>query len=351
MTLRMIADKVYTGLDSYFSSSQIETLKRAGFNVICNVQGRYPDDTTASEALAERCREKGVYYAPWMRWTYNTTTDAEKFTSSGGTKTALASPTSTTLWNYIGTYLTAYSEMASRVSSVWGLFIDLEVYSVMFDNPDNVSLVKDDDDTRAYAYSYSDNEFTAFCIYAGLACPDPIPDDRGGWLDTEGEHDNYKVWLKAQVASKFESELDTVLGNSSSFTVGIWAASDNYFVRACIDSFNSKGLPSPVVFSNKYAQGNRTLMGDMAFLYQDESAEHAEWSARGARLVTAMMTRSGAKYRWPYNLAQSARMGQQATNGYWIWFETTDAPAQRYMDAFATISKNGHWSDDLVDIW
>lgn len=345
---RMLTDKVYMQTNDYFTDEQIDKLIAAGHTIIANRSGI--DDSTQTEDLAERCDTKGVQYAPWTSWIVETEDTANQFTTIEGRAVArVASPYSTTLWDYIDWTLTTHAEMKQRVSSVWGALIDLEVYGSRLDIYADKSVVGWNDTFVGYDYSYSQKEMEDFATYLDVTCPVAEGDDRTSWMETDDNHATYKTWIKDQLTAKFESVLDTVLSYTGEFSVGIWNAySVSPFVLACIDAFTNKGLGPVVMFSGDYSPSANTMMADIKALYQDLETEAATWHARGADYVAGIIPYGS--YRAPYSMALAARMGIKAADGYWVWFEGQDAidRTQDYHDNMAVINKSEHWTDKII---
>jgi len=334
----------------YFTNAQIDALVAAGHNVICNRVGI--DDGDETLALAQRCDAKGVFYAPWTRWTKQLDDADNEFTLLDGTVTGIASPYSTSLWSTIESTVTDHAVMTASASSMWGLFADLEIYTTDLDDLSYQSSIASGG--SGYATCYSQQAMEHFAFTNEIICPVAAGEDREAWLEGENLHDEYKAWLAAYYLTQFESLLDTVLTHTDQFHLAIWSAANNPFVRAAVTAWQNKGLPDVIVMSSSYGPDENTLMAELQDLYTDEASAAATWHGYGAKYVTGLTPyRTGGQYRSPYAMACAARMGIEAADGYWIWFEGQDAidRTQDYHDDMAVVNKDDHWTDKLVKIW
>ena len=311
---RILVDKVMQPTRGNVTEEwMVEEAVRCGFNVFVPRQGCERLDEVRQ--VADWCRQRGIFFMPWMRGTLaapkGAEADGQRFVWADGTEEPLWSPNADAFWKWTNQYIVQYAKIAAKNPNLVGVFLDYENYS-----PSRKP--------NCYDLSYDDLILNAFAKARNIDLPDLPLARRKPWLDEQGLHDAFEQFQVDHWRQRCRTLRQAVDERDPGFRFCVYPAPGTPFmVRAIYPEWATQ--KAPLVLADAVTYGNRTgalLLADSLeanrrkLLDRRKVAEEAGipfFYTGGIDPAVA-----GAE---PEFSGKNADIIAQATDGYWVFYE------------------------------
>ena len=323
---RILVDKVLMASNGWVMTPEhVAEIKATGFNAVVPRIGA--DDNARVERVARMAAEQGMFYLPWIRGTREEKGDPSlRATDARGRHGNLASPNADALWNYWEDRVLFYAKLAAEVPSVLGVFLD-------FENYDTVKI----GGGMCYTLSYDEPILRRFCEAAGLALPNPLPEDRAEWLERQKQTQAFQDFQVNGWRSRARALRQAVDAIAPHFQFVVYPASQSLFIKEAI--WREWHTPAaPLVMAEVETYWRREYDLDKALARLQNVMQETRANLDGIDPTIRYMAGldpvvSGAN---PEFEGKSAVLGAEFGHGYWVFYEGPKYPEEHrdYFDWF-----------------
>ncbi len=311
---RVLVDKVMQPTRDWVTEEwMVEEAARTGFNVFCPRRGY--ERLGEVRRVAAWCRERGIFFMPWMRGTLGAPkgkeADGKRFVWADGTVEPLWSPNSDAFWDWTTRYVVAYAEIAAENPHLVGVFLDYENYWTK-------------GKPNCYDLSYDDIILEKFAKARGLNMPALPFAERKAWLDEKGLHDAFAAFQVDHWRTRCRTLRKAVDSRDPGFRFCVYPAPGTPFmVRALYPEWATTRAPLVLADARTYGNPSGTLLlrGGLTtnrdrLLERRKVAEEAGIPHFYIGGIDPAVRGAGPEFS-----GKNADIISQATDGYWVFHE------------------------------
>ncbi len=308
---RILVDKVLMLANHWVMTPEhVAEIKAAGFNVVVPRIGG--DDNARVERVARMAMDQEMFYMPWIRGTRVEKGDPKlRVTAASGRYGELASPNANALWDYWRDRILFYARLSRDIPSVMGVFMD-------FENYDSARI----GGGMCYTLSYDEPVLQAFAESQGLSLPDPLPADRAGWLQDQGQSQafqDFQVDLWRTRARELREAVDEV---NPHFQFVVYPASQSLFIKEVVwREWHTERAPLVMAEVETYWRREYELdaaLERLRVVMESTRAmlDEADPSIRYMAGLDPVVRGANPEFQ-----GKSAVLGAEMTHGYWVFYE------------------------------
>jgi hypothetical protein len=311
---RILVDKVMQPTKGWTTEEwMVEEAARCGFNVFCPRAGF--DRLDEVRRVAGWCRERGLFFMPWMRGTLaapkGKEADGRRYVWADGTEEPLWSPNADAFWDWTRRYVVAYGEIAKTNPHLVGVFLDYENYTPLRK-------------PNCYELSYDDIILEKFAQARGIDLPALPLARRKAWLDEKGLHDAFEAFQVAHWRERCRDLRRDVDAHDPGFRFCVYPAPGTPFiVRAIYPEWAT--ARAPLVLADAVTYGNRTgslMLADALTANRERLLERRQVPQEaGIPFFYAGGIDPAVAGAEPEFSGKNADIIAQATDGYWVFYE------------------------------
>jgi hypothetical protein len=311
---RVLVDKVMQPTRDWVTEEwMVEEAARTGFNVFSPRAGY--DRLGEMRQVAAWCRERGIFFMPWMRGTLvapkDKAADGKRYVWADGTVEPLWSPNSDAFWDWTTRYVIAYAEIAKDNPHLVGVFLDYENYWTR-------------GKPNCYDLSYDDISLEKFAKARGLDLPALPFAKRKAWLEEKNLHDAFAAFQMDHWRTRCRTLREAVDKYDPGFRFCVYPAPGTPFmVRALYPEWATKRAPLVLADASTYGNPSGTLLlrGGLTtnrdrLLQRRKVAEET-----GIHFLYIGGIDPAVRGAGPEFSGKNADVISQATDGYWVFYE------------------------------
>ncbi|MFO8013482.1 MAG: hypothetical protein R6X20_09275 [Phycisphaerae bacterium] len=311
---RVLVDKVMQPTRDWVTEEwMVEEAARTGFNVFCPRAGY--DRLDEVRRAAAWCRERGIFFMPWMRGTLGAPkgkeADGKRYVWADGTVEPLWSPNSDAFWDWTARYVVAYATIAAENPHLVGVFLDYENYWTK-------------GKPNCYDLSYDDIILEKFAKARGLDLPALPVAERKAWLQEKGLHDAFAAFQVDHWRTRCRALRKAVDSRDPGFRFCVYPAPGTPFmVQALYPEWATKR--APLVLADACTYGNRSgalLLRNGLLANRDRLLERRKVPEEaGINYLYVGGIDPAVRGAGPEFSGKNADIISQATDGYWVFYE------------------------------